>query len=222
MKKTLALLAMMVATRVFPCQQQAKAFSYQDYIYGINNFVTVSQVQTTEDENGVKTHYTVRNNQEVDLPLTVFVKLTSNTMIGATEGEQKEMIRAKLQYRILGKTSSTDSSDWITVRDLSKPQGTISKAAPPGAYFGRNNIDPYNIQPGDVIMIRYYVTDGTWQSGVEANKCKSLLTTVGGKYTLPNSYDYTYEGSPIYDLGDGWQPHFVTTVIWSGKRRPTK
>lgn len=79
-------------------------------------------------------------------------------------------------------------------------------------------------------MIRYYATDGDWQSGNLSDFCESKLQSVYvptlgiNVISLPNSFTYTYGTSDMYnyDLGGNWYPHFVTTVIYSGKMRPIK
>lgn len=158
------------------------------------------------------------------MPLTVFVKLTSNVdynNINRSE-RQDDKIRCILQYRIL------PYGDWRTVRSIEKSQGTIALTAPPAAYFGRDNIDPLDAKPGDAIMIRYYATDGSWQSGMLDDMCQSKLSSVYvpafSKYvlTLPNAFNYIYGTSDMaaVDLGGSWYPHFVITVIYSGNRRP--
>lgn len=48
-------------------------------------------------------------------------------------------------------------------------------SAPPAAYLNRNNIWPKKCRAGDVVMIRLYVTDGSFQSGDMSDKCDEQL-----------------------------------------------
>lgn len=55
-RRTLLAIAFLASFTAFSCGQQQ--FFYNDYIYGINNFVTVSQVNLIPS-NGLNTQYTV-------------------------------------------------------------------------------------------------------------------------------------------------------------------
>jgi len=86
----------------------------------------------------------------------VNVKLTSESAVQFSEEAKPEIVTCVLQYRVLPK------GNWITVKEYLTPSGTIPFTAPPFAYFGKNNIWPKDIKPGDVIMIRLYITDGMY------------------------------------------------------------
>ena len=98
----------------------------------------------------------------------------------------------------------------------------------PATYLGKNNVWPKKCKAGDVVMIRLYVTDGSFQSGDLADKCEDQLgygksTKFPGKYTLPDAFDYTPRDSAsviAVDLGGMWTPQYVVTVVYSGKTRP--
>lgn len=192
--------------------------NYTDYIYSVND----QEVINVTEDNGIA-KYIVTNNKIVDFPITVSMKLISNEVISLNDGsktsEVKELLRGKLQYRVL------PDGEWITVQEYSTSTGSISKDSLPSTYFGKNNIYPLNCKPGDVIMIRMYVTDGMWESGSLADKCDRMLcdvdTAFGKKCTLPNQFQYKMDGTQLfnYDLGGCWTPHLVTTVIYSGYRR---
>ena len=93
----------------------------------------------------------------VDFPGTVMAKLVSDTKIVVDDSHSvPEILRGALQYRVL------PSGSWVTVADYETPTGSIPPSMPPAAYFGRNNVWPKNCKAGDVIMIRMYVTDGTF------------------------------------------------------------
>jgi hypothetical protein len=123
-----------------------KYTQYNDYIYGINNFIN----HTIVNDNGSEVTFTVKNNQIVDLPCSVSINLEQNSVL--TEGETPEMgtsdITCMLQYRVL------PSGNWITVAEREFKFGTIPTDALPSFYLGRNNINPQNLKSGDVIMIR--------------------------------------------------------------------
>jgi hypothetical protein len=79
-------------------------------------------------------------------------------------------------------------------------------------------------------MIRLYISDGVWQSGALTSKVDKKLGYYSSNarsklYTLEDSYEYYLnDGAAImdHDCGGGWLPHFVTTVIFSGKYRPVR
>lgn len=79
-------------------------------------------------------------------------------------------------------------------------------------------------------MVRLYVTDNAgWHSGNPSSLC-----TDAGLYTS-NSLTYTVTGKlgqngavsstsiePNYDMGGGWYPHYVVTLIYSGHKKPVQ
>lgn len=173
MKKLAVLLAAVMAygTTAFGCWY--KFYNYEDYIYSINNReVHAESIKITDKNNKVVT-YRVKNNMVVDFPLSVAVKLVSQDKVILDDSngnptdtgiEKDEVLSCALQYRVL------PNGNWVTVQKYETPTGTIPNSYPPNFYFGRNNIFP-KCKPGDVIMIRVYVTDGVWQSGDPASMC---------------------------------------------------
>lgn len=226
MNKLLATLATIVlaATTVFGCWYNR--ISYNDYIFGVNKFERHVEATVTKDEDGkAKTTYHVKNNMVVDFPVTVTMKLVSDSQIILDDETKKpELLRCALQYRVL------PNGNWTTVEEYKVPTGKIPMSAPPAAYLNRNNIWPKKCKAGDVVMIRLYVTDGSFQSGDLADKCEEQLgygksTKFPSKYTLPDTFDYTLhdQASMIEaDLGGMWTPQYVVTVIYSGKTRPVQ
>lgn len=191
-----------------------KYTQYNDYIYGINNFINHTMV----NDNGSDITFMVQNNQIVDLPCSVSINLEQNSVLA--EGEDPDLetthVICKLQYRVL------PAGDWIDVAEREFEHGTIPVDALPAFYFGRNNIHPQGLKKGDVIMIRLYVQRGPYTSGEEEDLCANKLFDNKFQdtyhYTIKEAVDKTTE----YDLGGGWLPHRVTTVIFSGKYRPVR
>ncbi len=236
MKKLGVLLAAIAAftTTAFGCWY--KFYNYEDYIYAINNREVHTEQVIVSDTANKKIQYTVKNNMVVDFPVSVSVKLVSNdaVVLDNNEGGQTtvtnqkpEIISCALQYRVL------PNGNWVTVQKYETETGTIPQAYPPNFYLGRNNIYP-KCKKGDVIMIRLYVTDGIWQSGDPASMCADKLvaienpvaniTEASGKCkSLNGSYTFNLsDGAKDFNLGGGWAPNLVTTVIWSGKTRAVK
>ena len=77
----------------------------------------------------------------------------------------------------------------------------------PVPLFGSNNIDPRNLAQGDEIYIRYYVTDGVYQSGDLSDSLDDIIVQ-----DTESSADFGYRAS-------GWTPPFVFRVIYNGKRK---
>lgn len=219
---TIFLTVLFAATTAFGCWYNK--ISYNDYIFGVNNFERHAEATITKDENNKPTTaYRVQNNMIVDFPLTVTMKLVSDSAIIIDDNNMKSnILQCALQYRVL------PNGNWTTVEEYKVPTGSIPMSAPPAAYFGRNNIWPKNCKAGDVVMVRLYVTDGIFQSGDLSDKCTNKLDYVstakyGLKYTLPNEFSYVahnVESMENVDLGGMWTPQYVMTVIYSGKSRP--
>jgi len=220
--KTLTALALLAATPAFGCWYNR--ISYNDYIFGVNNFERHTEATVSKGADGkAQTTFTVQNNMTVDFPVTVTMKLVSDSQIILDDETKKpEILRCALQYRVL------PSGNWTTVEEYKVPTGKIPMSAPPAAYLNRNNIWPKKCKAGDVIMIRLYVTDGSFQSGDLSDKCEEFLEVQSegrgaGKYTLPDTFTYTPHDSTSMigvDLGGMWTPQYVVTVIYSGKTRP--
>lgn len=219
MKKTLLFIfAAFLSTTAFSCW--FGTYDYEDYIYSINNIqLHTSSVEVQPYHTTVK--YKIKNNMVVDFPISVSVKLVSQDEVnlgGTTVTNSKqEILKCALQYRVL------PNGNWVTVQEYQTPTGTIPSSYPANFYFGRNNISPV-CKKGDIIMIRVYVTDGMWQSGDINSMCDGRLTNIkNGIPTLADEIIVSMNSqgkSP--DLGGGWHPNLVTTVIWSGKTRPIK
>lgn len=214
----------LAATTAFGCWYNR--ISYNDYIFGVNNFERHTEATVTKGGDGkAVTTYHVENNMVVDFPVTVTMKLVSDSQIILDDETKKpELLRCALQYRVL------PNGNWTTVEEYKIPTGKIPMSAPPAAYLNRNNIWPKKCKAGDVVMIRLYVTDGSFQSGDLADKCEEQLDygkseKFPNKYTLQDSFDYTpHESTSMIevDLGGMWTPQYVVTVIYSGKTRPVQ
>lgn len=216
--------AILVTTSAFGCWYNR--ISYNDYIFGVNNFERHTEATITKGSDGkAVTKYKVENNMVVDFPVTVTMKLVSDSKIILDDTTKKpEILRCALQYRVL------PNGNWTTVEEYKVPTGTIPMSAPPAPYLNRNNIWPKKCKAGDVVMIRLYVTDGSFQSGDLADKCEEYLdygksAKFPSKYTLPDTFEYTpHESTSMIgvDLGGMWTPQYVVTVIYSGKSRPVQ
>jgi hypothetical protein len=79
MKKLISLFLIGVSTVANACWYNF--YNYEDYIFGINNFKRHADVSFITANNTQTTKYKVTNNMIVDLPISVSMKLTSNTTI---------------------------------------------------------------------------------------------------------------------------------------------
>ena len=53
--------------------------SYNDYIYGVNSFERHAEATITKEDGKATTTYHIENNMVVDFPVTVSVKLVSDS-----------------------------------------------------------------------------------------------------------------------------------------------
>lgn len=163
------------------------------YIAGVNNFFAHYTEAISID------NATYHNGQTVAMPITVFVKVSPR--FGDEDGEvagAKEITRAVLQYKIL------PSGSWVTVKDIDNPDWSMNFDHPV-ALFGRNTINLSNIPSGTEMLIRLYLSDGTYETG-DLNT--DITSPVPNTATL--SSGGTYEG--------GWSAPHVMRVIISGWR----
>lgn len=223
MKKILILLTLLNSFVANACWYEYK--TRKDYISGINNFEYHTIIKDAETAN---TSYIVKNNMKVDFPISVSVKIFTDTFDNISISETNKVsistdIQCKLQYRIL------PNGGWITVNEQIHKVDSIDSDLQPSFYLGRNNIMPLNCKAGDVIMIRLYVTNGVYQTGDLNSMCDKLLksgnsTENSNLKTLNDEYTYKISDTNIneFDLGGGWFPHSVVTVIYSGNIRPIR
>lgn len=186
MKKLLLLLILSISTVSLACWYNY--YNYEDYIYGINNFERHSGIQFINENGKMTSKYTVSNNMVVDFPISVSMKITSDSTVNGTH--KPEVMYCALQYRVL------PYGEWVTVAEHDFKAGSIPLNALPNFYLGKNNINPIGCKKDDVIMIRLYVTDGTWQSGELDDMCADKLGKHDGNkrkdlITLLDTYEYT-------------------------------
>ncbi len=165
------------------------------YIAGVNNYIS----HYAPAENIGAAEY--QNGQTVDSPITVWVKVSDR--FADQEGESpgnKAVIRAVLQYKVL------PSGRWITVRDLKELNWNMNFQHPV-ALFGKNNISLSGYPAGTEVLIRLYLTDGTYETG----DMDSDITS-----TIPNTATQSSGG----EYNAGWTAPFVMRVVLSGKERP--
>jgi len=165
------------------------------YIAGVNNYV-----EHYSAANSISAAV-YKNGQTVDMPITVWVKVSDrfSDQAGETTGK-KPVLKAVLQYKV-GKTGR-----WQTVRTLENLNWHMSFDRPV-ALFGKNNIYVRGLAAGTEIFIRVYLTDGTYETG---DLDTDITSTVPA--TATQASGGTYEG--------GWTAPFVMRVVASGKERP--
>ena len=196
--KTILASILLATASAFACWFTADNFN-GNYIAGVNNYAPHYAEAATIAE------ATYRNGQGVALPLTVFIKV--HRRANDQEGEQSgfsEVTKATLQYRV--RRSGSWLTNWVTVRSFDNPAWDMNVDRPV-PLFGSNSIDPKNIARGDEIYIRYYVTDGVYQSG-------DLSDSLDGITVLDTETQATFGYRT-----SGWTPPFVFRVIYNGKRK---
>jgi len=209
MKKFLlgAALTMCTIASTFACWFTELNYN-TNYIAGFNNYVSHYVTAST------KSSATYTNNMSVDLPLTVWIKVSSRSADQQGESNlESEIKTAKLQYRV--KIKNQDGtfqawSAWTTVKTIENVKWKLSFANPV-ALFGRNNINPKNLTTGSVIMVRLWLSDGIYTTGQLSDN---------GPDSLPNTCSSSNPSSLTYT--GGWTAPFITTVIYSGKKRPVR
>ena len=145
-----------------------------------------------------------KNGYTVDMPFTVYVKVSDR--FGDQSGEEgpKKIVKAVLQYKVL------PSGEWTTVKEL-KDLNWDMNFQNPVSLFGRNTINIENIAAGTEILIRLYLSDGTYETGdLNTDITSTIPDTAHGNI----SSEINYEG--------GWTAPFVFRVKYSGKVRPTR
>lgn len=191
MRKLFATIFLLSALLVRACWFTSANFNAV-YISGVNNYIShYDEVQDIQSA-------TYHNGQTVAMPITVWVKVSPR--IADQEGEAagtKEIVRVALQYKIL------PSGQWVTVKDYNNPDWDMdfTGAVP---LFGTNCIN-INVPDGTEILIRMYVTDGTYENGDLASDITMYV---------PNTA--TLSSGGIYDAG--WSAPHVMRVKIVGRR----
>lgn len=190
-KKLLASVFLFTALMASACWFTEANFN-ATYIGGVNNYF-VHYDEAADIEEAV--YY---NGMTVAMPLTVWVKVSDRE--ADQQGEAagtKPIIRAMLQYRVL------PSGSWVTVKDYDNPDWDMNfTGAVP--LFGTNCID-LNLPNGTELLIRLYLTDGTYETGYLGAEINSPVPDVA---TLQSGG--TYEG--------GWTAPHIMRVIIRGRR----
>ena len=114
--------AFLVSYSALGCQYNQ--VDYHDYIAGLNAYERHSETVISRDQqNKAVIQFNVVNNMVVDFPITVVVKLTSDSPIFVGDDDpdnrKPEILRCKLQYRVLPVGS------WVTVKEYDVPTGRI-------------------------------------------------------------------------------------------------
>lgn len=195
MKKLLSIFAAVLTVNTFACWFTQENFN-GNYIAGVNNY----QSRYTETAELSQAIYT--NDLQVAFPLTVWIKTTPLKYSPAGEllTSPVPLVKAVLQYKIL------PSGTWKTVNTIRNVSWPLNWQHPV-ALFGKNSIDP-EIPAGTAILIRLYLSDGTFETGdlnsdIAAEEVPAKATkNSGGSYS------------------GGWSAPFVLRVIYNGRRRP--
>ena len=146
-----------------------------------------------------------KNGYTVDMPFTVYVKVSDRfaDQTGESPGAKK-IVRAVLQYKVL------PGGNWVTVKELKNLDWDMNFQNPV-SLFGRNTINITNISANTEILIRLYLSDGTYETGdLNTDITSPILDTAHGNI----SSEVSYEG--------GWTAPFVFRVKYSGKVRPNR
>ena len=185
--------------------------------------------------------FTALNHQTVHLPLTVYVSAADISDSGATTtgaGAELEGITMTLQYRILPDTT------WHTAATKKFSAGDLAIMTKK-KLFGSAQID-CEASPGDVILIRLYLTVETYtqisseggtlstSSNLEnadptsevvasaADISATETSTFSSSYLSPGLHLTSSQYANIMTYQDGWTPQFVMAVTIGNKRRPGK
>lgn len=195
MKKLLSILAAVLTVNSFACWFTQANFN-GNYIAGVNNY----QARYSETANLSQAIYT--NDLSVAFPLTVWVKVTplKYSPSGELLNTPAPLVKAVLQYKVL------PSGAWKTVKTIENVSWKINWQHPV-ALFGKNIIDP-DVPAGTAILIRFYLSDGTFETG-------DLSTDISGD-EVPTKATQDSGGS----YSGGWTAPFVLKVIYNGRKRP--
>ena len=194
-KTFLTSFAVMVSVAASACWFTTNNFE-NNYIAGVNSY-QAHYVPNSANGNVENAQY--KNGLKVSLPLTVYVKVSprQGDQAGEIAGD-KPITKAVLQYKVL------PNGKWITVRTIENVSWELDWEKPV-ALFGKNCINPEGLSSGTEIVIRLYLTDGTYETG-------DMNTDITS--TIENNTNYSngrYEG--------GWTAPYVFKVIYNGTRR---
>ncbi len=166
-----------------------------NYIAGVNNYVEHYSPASNID------YAVYYNGGAVDMPLTVYVKVGKRfaDQEGETSGS-KSIKKAVLQYKIL------PNGKWTTVKTLENLSWEMDFQYPV-ALFGKNNINLKGLPAGTELLIRLYLSDGTYETGDLETDITSTVPSVA-----THASGGEYEG--------GWTAPFVMRVKVSGNQRP--
>ena len=247
LKKTITSLILGAALGALACQYtpqtptpESSWRKYQRcfYLSGVNSPDNhIAGVST-----GSTVSYTALNHQTVHLPLTVYVSaadVSGSSTTGA--GAELSGITMMLQYRVLPDTT------WHTAATKKFSAGDIAIMTKK-KLFGSAQID-CQASPGDVILIRLYLTVDTYSqissegrtlstsSNLEnADPTSDVVTSAADISASETSSFSRYYLAPGLHLAsteadrqanlvtyqDGWTPQFVMAVTVGNKRRPGK
>jgi len=258
LKKLLATLILSAAALgALACQYEPPTPTPQPTWRGYQRCFYLSGVNAPDNHiagfayNGGILSYTAVNHQTVHLPLTVYVGAadlagsyyapTTGNLAGV--GAELSGITMTLQYRVLPDTT------WHTAATKKFSAGDLAIMTKK-KLFGSAQID-CEASPGDVILIRLYLTVETYtqissegqtlstSSNLEnADPTSEVVSAssdiaasetiqfyVSGKYLAPGlnlSSTNTIHNNTYVNYQDGWTPQFVMAVRIANKRRPGK
>ena len=202
MKKLFAVLAAVCAAgAAFACWFTESNFN-ATYIASVNSKVVHYTPATTMSE------ATYHNGQSADMPITVQVKV--GPRFGDQPGENagaKPITTAALQYKVV--RAGGASTGFVTVKTIINPTWAMNFSVPVNLFGSDGVIDipDGEINAGDDIIIRLWLSDGTYYTGDRTGDL--FVSDVPDTQTAAN----------ITCGFDGWQAPHVFRVKYSGKRR---
>lgn len=202
MRKILAILAAVcTAGAVMACWFTESNFN-ATYIASVNSKVVHYTPAAT------MAGATYHNGQSADLPITVQVKVSPR--FGDQEGETsgaKPITTASLQYKVV--RAGGTGTGFVTVKTITNPAWAMDFSVPVNLFGADGVIDipDSQISAGDDIIIRVWMSDGTYYTG---DRTADLAVS-----DVPD----TQTASTITCGLDGWQAPHVFRVKYSGKRR---
>lgn len=129
-----------------------------NYIAGLSG-----DVVHVEENDG---SYTITNGQTVAMPFTVFIKVAPHKKPKSYQESDVQngglkITKAILQYKVI---KENEKSSWVTVKTIDNPDWDLDFDEPV-ALFGRDTINIPGVTEETTILIRLYLTDGTYETG---------------------------------------------------------
>lgn len=167
--------------------------------------------------NGKGVHYspvssiemaTYKNGMEVDLPMTIQVKVSDRFGDQPGESGSRPIVKAILQYKVV--RAGGASTPFITVKTLENLDWSMNFSNPVNLFGKDGTIDiKSDIAAGDDIIVRVWLSDGIYTTG-----------DINADITVSQVPDEQSSALGNISVGtDGWNAPHVFRVKFSGKRR---